>query len=196
MLPTKTLSVLASALIFVSGFARAELATLKFTGTVVYGGSLATIGDTVTGVLSYESQPQDLSLPNYASYSIPAPFVMSVSVGDHFVMSKGITITVFNNQGGNVEDMANIAGNSILLDNELYSEGSAGINLSSKSGSKGALKNTKLPLSFDLSKFDAGPTLTYGWIQKDGSQNGQLLQFSVDSIQSSVKAGQRGGDHH
>ncbi|WFP49121.1 hypothetical protein PL263_13555 [Methylomonas sp. EFPC3] len=187
MSSNKKLPVLASVLIFASGFAQAELVTLKFTGKVIYGGGLAASGDTVTGILSYESQPQDLSAPNYASYSIPAPFVVSASFGDHIVISKGINITLYDNQGGNVEDMVTISGNSILVDNELYSEGSIGINLSSKSGSTEALVDTNLPLSFDLSKFDGGPTLTYGWLQKDGGPNGQLVQFSVDSIESSVE---------
>jgi hypothetical protein len=174
-----------SVILFLSGTANAEIVTFKFTGTVTYGGTLAIVGDEVTGIFSYDTKFQPrTSLQGYANYAIPAPFVISGSVGDHIIMAYNLQAAIWNNYNGNVEDMIQVSGGPVLVDNNIYSDGSFGLSLASKPGSTKALQGTNLPTCLNIGKFNAGKDLTYGWLQSDGAEGGQIIQFTIDSITS------------
>jgi hypothetical protein len=179
----KLFSVALAAILFLSGTANAEIVTYKFTGTATYGGALVAQGDKITGIFSYDTNFQpDTSLPGYADYAIPAPFVISGSVGNHIIMANNLHVSIWNNYNGNVEDMMQISGGPVVVDNNIYSNGSFGLNLASKPGSTKALQGTKLPKCLNIYMFNAGSDQTYGWLQRDGSADGQIIQFTIDSI--------------
>jgi len=55
MISTKVGGLVAGALLLVSGVASAEMLTFRFEGVVTYGGSLASVGDEVTGQFCYDT---------------------------------------------------------------------------------------------------------------------------------------------
>jgi hypothetical protein len=197
MSPKKFVLALAG-MSLISGVATADIITFKFTGTVTYGGALASVGDKITGLVSYETNTLPLNdLTGYAYYKFPAPFVISASVGDHQIIANNPSVTVTDNFGGNIEDSVTVSGGSVAVDNTtLYSNGSFGFQIASNAGNTQALTNTNLPVFFDLTAFDAGPTQNYGQLQMDGSSDGQLLQFSIDSIVNPQQPPQACHDHH
>lgn len=166
-----------------SGVASAAIVNFQFTGTVTYGSTLAAIGSQIGGAFSYDTSTlPSSSTGSYASYGFSAPFGFSASVAGHTVVTNNLSVTIWNNFGGNVEDMVNISGGPVLVDGSSYPNGSFGFQLASKPGNTGVLTSTALPSFFDVAAFDAGSTLNYGWLQSDGAPGGQLLQFSVDSV--------------
>lgn len=170
-------------ILFFSGIVNAEIVTFKFTGTVTYGGTLVADGTKITGIFSYDTDAKPAyELPGLVDYSIPAPFVISGSVGDHIIIAYNLRVFMLNNYNGNVEDMIEVAGGPVLVDRNLYAEGNFGFRLSSKPGNTRAIKGIKLPNCLNLHSFDAGNDLTYGWLQSDGSTGGQIIQFTIDSI--------------
>jgi len=183
----KKLAALA-AFAFLAAAAHAETITFRFTGTVTYGSYLAPAGAQVTGAFTYDTKSSPIIDPKYTrsgtvgyrAYRSESP--MTAQVNGHTISSQFLSVEVFNNQGGNVEDMVWITGPYMTLDGTYFPNGSLGLTLASAPGNKAALANTNLPSSYDVSQFDAGPTLTYGYLQMDGSQTGTLLNFTVDSI--------------
>jgi hypothetical protein len=172
-----------TAILFLSGIANAEIVTFKFTGTVTYGGTLVAEGTRITGIFSYDTDAEPAyALPGQVDYAIPAPFVISGSVGDHIIIAYNLRVFILNDYHGNVEDMIEVAGGPVLVDNNLYTNGNFGFRLASKPGNIRALKGTKLPACLNLHAFDAGNELTYGWLQSDGGAGGQIIQFTIDSI--------------
>jgi len=179
----KLFSVTLAAILYLSGTAYAEIVTYKFTGTVTYGGALAAQEDKITGIFSYDTNFQPgITLPGYADYAIPAPFVISGSVGDHIIMANNLHVSIWNNYNGNVEDMMQVSGGPVVVDNTIYPNGYFGLTLASKPGCTKALGGTTLPTCLNIRKFNAGSTLTYGTLQKDGAADGQIIQFTIDSI--------------
>lgn len=179
----KFFSLALAAILFLSGTANAEIVTFKFTGTVTYGGTFVTEGSKITGIFSYDTNYEPAtSLPGYADYTIPAPFVISGSVGDHIIMASNLKVLIMNNTGGNVEDLIQVYGGPVLVDNNLYTNGVFGLSLASKPGNSKALKGTKLPTCLSVRAFNAGSDQTYGLLQRDGAEGGQILQFTIDSI--------------
>ena len=55
MISKKASWLLAGALSLASGIANAEMLTFHFKGTVTYGGTLASVGDEVTGHFCYDT---------------------------------------------------------------------------------------------------------------------------------------------
>lgn len=183
MLLRKYLAVVSVVISLVSGAASAANVTFKFTGTVTYGGTLAATGSRITGVYSYDTNTLPaFSYAGFANYVIPAPSVIVAEVEGHAIVANNLNVSVWDSYGGNVEDMVDVAGGPVLVDNQAYPNGSFGFRLASMPGNTGVLTSTALPSLLDVQAFNAGPTLNYGWLQSDGGQTGQLLQFSVDSI--------------
>lgn len=171
--------------------ANAEIVTFKFSGSVTYtNGTLATAvtGSPITGIVSYDTSVSGADLlTGYSSYSIPSPFVISASVGQHTIMAKNLNVSIWDNYGGNVEDMVWMLGGSVFVDGNSYPDGAFGFVVASGPGNTKALTSTALPSCLDVTAFDAGSTLSYGVLQSDGGSNGQILQFSIDSIISTQK---------
>lgn len=167
-----------------SGVANAAVSNFQFTGTVTYGGDLAATGNQITGAFSYDTDAlSSYTIGGHSSYSLPAPFGLSASVNGHSLVANNLHVDVWDNFGGNVEDMVDIYGGyPASVDGNLYPNGSFGFRLASKPGATNVLTGTALPSFFDVAAFNAGPTLNYGWLQRDGAPGGTLLQFSVDSI--------------
>jgi hypothetical protein len=164
--------------------ASAETIAFRYSGVVTYGGPMAVpAGTPITGTFSYDNETVPaLAFTGYANYQIPVKFQMTGSFGSQKVVSNNMGVTVRNNAQSNVEDSVEVMGSAPVLDGTTLPNGVFGFILASGPGSTNVLKNTKLPKSYNVSKFDAGPSLNYGVLQSDGGQLGTLLQFSVDSI--------------
>jgi hypothetical protein len=161
--------------------ANAEIIEFRFTGTITYGGNLAAIGDPITGTFSYDtdSKPRIRDKNGYANYSPLAPASMSITVGAHTVTTERLIVDIWNNFGGNVEDMVDVTSFPPTVDGELLPNGSMGFRLASAALNRGVFKTIHLPESYNVGAFDG---MNYGFLQRDGAQDGTLLQFTVGSI--------------
>ena len=190
---TKYLVLFLAVLLLTSGEVIATEVNFQFIGTVTYGGSLAAIGEQITGVFSYDtdtlpSQSYSHNDMSHSTYSFSSQGI-SASVAGHKVTTNKLSVSITNNFGGNVEDSVDMSGGyPVFVDGVTYSNGSIGFNMASKPMNTDVLTDTLLPTSFDVKAFDAGPTSNYGWLQRDGAPDGRLLGFSIDSISSDYGA--------
>lgn len=174
-----TIGVLAAA-----GNVHAALTEFKFVGTVTYG-QLAPVGTKFNGSFFYD--PTMLPLAGSAAestalYKASAPARLEATVNGHVLSTPGIRVTVYDNMGGNTEDMIDITSATPSLDGQVLANGSFGLRLASASGYTQVLSSAALPTQFDVAAFNAGPTLNYGWLNSDGGQQGTKLSFTIDSI--------------
>lgn len=115
--------------------ADATATTINFTGTVTFGGTLATVGSNVTGSFSYDSDtPPWFTLPHEGFYSISAPSALVVNFSGHTVVADSLSIFVVNNFGGNIEDSFEVDGNAPTIDGILYPNGTFTFVLASAPG--------------------------------------------------------------
>src|SRR4051812_12253118 len=100
----------AGAMLLAPGISNAEMLTFHFKGTVTYGGALASVGDEVTGHFCYDTDTSEAisALENYASYQVAQECRIVVRVGAHKATSKRLNVSIWNNFGGNVEDMIDV----------------------------------------------------------------------------------------
>jgi hypothetical protein len=173
----------AAAFSLVAGAAAAATITFQFSGTVVYGEPMAVApGTPIVGTYSYDTDTAPwMKYKGYADYDIPAPHTMSATVGGHIISVGKLSVAVWNDYKGNVEDMVWIEAYPIVVDDTVLPNGALGFALASAPRHNKVLKDTKLPSELDVTKFDA-PGFNYGFLQSDGGQQGTLLQFTVDSI--------------
>jgi hypothetical protein len=175
----------ATAISLLSGAAIAENITFHFSGKVVYGAPMAIEpGTPIVGTYSYDTDTAPgLTLSGFAEYEIPAPHRMTGTVGGYSISADDLQVSVWNDYNGNVEDMVVISGVDVVVNGTAaFPNGVFWIELASAPDHRKVLKDTKLPSQFNVKKFDAGPSLTYGVLLKDGGPDGGLLQFTVDSI--------------
>jgi hypothetical protein len=171
------------ALLLASGIANAEMLTFHFKGTVTYGGALASVGDEVTGHFCYDT---DSSIPgfwlnDYASYDVAPECKIVVRVGAHKATSKQLIVSIWNNFGGNVEDMIDIYGHAAILDGTEYPDGTVGFRLATGPGNTKVFRSVNLRERFKIEDFDS---MNYGEVLMDGSSNGALLQFTITSMKT------------
>jgi len=181
MISNKASGLFAGALLLASGIANAEMLTFHFKGTVTYGGSLASVGDEVTGHFCYDT---DTSIPgirlnDYASYEVAPECKIVVRVGAHRATSKQLNVSIWNNFGGNVEDMIDVYGSTAILDGTDYPEGTVGFRLATRAGNTKVFRSVNLRERFKIEDFDS---MNYGEVLMDGSSNGALLQFTITSM--------------
>jgi hypothetical protein len=173
--------VLAAGLL--AGAAQAEVLTFKFRGTVTYSALSAPVGSEIVGRFSYDPrtkhEPETFSPGAMAEYNMAAPARMRAKVGGLVIRGEGLHVTVFNNMGGNTEDMVDINLRTPRVNGTPYPDGILGIRLASGPGSKKVFRNVKLPQEYDVDEFDA---FNEGFLQSDGGPNGQLMQFVIESI--------------
>lgn len=167
-----------------SSLAAAETVTFAFEGTVTYGSPIAVPpGTKVTGQFAYDTHsPASQTYQGFASYSLPSPARITAKIAGHTVGSEALSVDVWNQYGGNVEDQVSITGTTVVMDGTTFPAGAFGFVLASAPGQNKAMHTTRLPHSYDLAKFNAGAGLTYGFLQTDGGPSGTLLQFSIQSI--------------
>ncbi|GAB1595618.1 hypothetical protein [Lysobacter claricitrinus] len=186
MLSKRIRTVAAATLMILAGAAQAEVLTFHFTGTVTetLDPAVTPVGSHVEGSFSYDDDTAPgISLPGYAAYQ-PDSFVAG-TVSGHSVVSDRLNVEVYDNYGGNVEDVAVVSGGPIMVDDALYVDGSFGLSFASAAGNTGVLHGTGLPTIYDLADFNSNVNaqqVAYGWVQKDGSQTGLIAHFRVDSI--------------
>lgn len=164
--------------------ASAETLTFRFSGVVTYGGAMGVpVGTAVVGAYSYDTETSPaIDYNGFADYQIPAPASMTLSFSGHTVTSGALGVSVWNHFKGNVEDMINVTGGGVMLDDTAFPGGAVGFQLASSPRNNRALKGKKLPSSLEVGLFNAGPTLNYGFLQTDGGPQGMQLQFTVDSV--------------
>lgn len=140
-----------------------------------------TVGDAVTGTFQYDLSRRGISHKADQStyYFAHAEWgAFQAQVGGHQLSAASLGVDVFNDQGGNIEDMILINGYGLKVDDTVYSDGAMSISLSTRPGNTGALQGVALPSVYDLSSFDE----YNGWVRVDGSQSGGLLTFTALSI--------------
>ena len=94
-------------------------------------------------------------------------------------MSKQLSVSIWNNFGGNVEDMIDVWGSTATVDGAEYPDGTVGFRLATGPGNTKVFRSVNLRERFKIEDFDA---MNYGVLQMDGSQNGTLLQFTITSM--------------
>ena len=172
----------AGALLLASGVSNAEMLTFHFKGTVTYGGALASVGDEVTGEFCYDTDTTiaGIKLENYADYQVAKECKIVVRVGAHKASSRNLDVSIWNNFGGNVEDMINVYGGAAaILDGVEYPEGTVGFVLATGPGNTKVFRSVNLREQFKIADFDG---FNYGEVRMDGSSNGTLLQFTITSM--------------
>ncbi|MBI2732952.1 MAG: PEP-CTERM sorting domain-containing protein [Aquabacterium sp.] len=117
-----------------------------------------------------------------ASYSFGSGGV-TANIAGHSVSAQNPSIRIYDNLGGNVEDGFSMdSGYTMSVDGVTYDSGAFGFNLTTKPGNTGVIHDLSLPGSIDVSAFDGHSSLTYGFMQRDGSQTGAILGFQVLSV--------------
>jgi hypothetical protein len=169
------------------GSAHAELVTFKFSARVTevdsafLNGTVAA-GSTLQGSFSWNTDMQPLwasSSPGIASYGVPTS--ITATVNGHTISGQGLNVYVFDNTGGNVEDLLDVSASAPVVNGKRYVDGSFGLRLGSQPGHTNGLVGTALPSVLDLAKLD-NPYFTYGQLRAHGAQGGQLLGFQVESV--------------
>ncbi len=174
---------LLSLLLLVGGTADAAVVTFRFTGTVVYGGDLAPVGTTVTGTFSYDTRTKPaVVVGDYAAYQIPEPHDIVVMFGDRIAVGHRINAEIQNDFGGNVEDTVSLGSNGVLVDEAFQPQGGIYLVFASGPGNTDVFSKPRLPSAYDVAEYDAIGS-PYGVIRRDGSENGTLLQFDIDSVE-------------
>jgi hypothetical protein len=181
MISNKAGWLFAGALLLGSGIANAEMLTFHFKGTVTYGGSLASVGDQVTGHFCYDTDTStpSIRLNDYASYDVAPECKIVVRVGAHEARSKQLIVSIWNNFGGNVEDMIDVDGVTATLDGTEYPGGTVAFRLATGPGNTKVFRSVNLREQFKIADFDS---MNYGVVQMDGSSNGTLLEFTITSM--------------
>ncbi|MGH6649173.1 cellulose binding domain-containing protein [Aquabacterium sp.] len=169
--------------------AAAHAATLRFVykGTVIYTDhslSGVEVGTVFTGTFSYDTATvADYDFGSSANYTNLAPHQFTATVAGHQISSNGVSTYVVDNFGGNVEDGVTISGGyPMSVDGGVFENGSLGLTVYSGPGQTGVLTSTAQPLNLDVKAFNAGNTLNYGWVQRDGGQTGGIIGFTIDNI--------------
>lgn len=181
MISKKAGWLFAGALFLASSIANAEMLTFRFKGTVTHGGTLASVGDEVTGHFCYDTDSgiPGIRLNDYASYDVAPECKIVVRVGAHKATSKQLSVSIWNNFGGNVEDMIDVHGQTATLDGTEYPEGIVGFRLATGPGNTKVFRSVNLRERFKIEDFDS---MNYGEVLMDGSSNGALLQFTITSM--------------
>ena len=148
--------VIAAAFSLVAGAAAAETITFQFSGTVVYGDPMAVApGTPIVGTYSYNTETHPwVKFKGYADYDMLPPHTMSATVGGHTISVGKLSVAVFNDFKGNVEDMVWIEAYPVVVDGTELPDGGLSLTLASALGHNKVLKDTKLPKELDVSKFD------------------------------------------
>jgi len=169
------------ALLLASGVASAEMLTFRFKGTVTYGGTLASVGDEVTGHFCYDTDTSipGIRLDGYASYEVAPECKIVVRVGAHKATSEQLNVSIWNNFGGNVEDMIDVYGRTAILDGTEYPNGAVAFRLATGPGNTKVFRSVNLRERFKIEDFDS---MNYVEVLMDGSSNGTLLQFTITSM--------------
>ena len=181
MISKKAGWLVAGALSLASGIANAEMLTFHFKGTVTYGGTIASVGDEVSGHFCYDTDGGEpaIRLTDYAVYLVAPECRIVVRVGSHKAVSKDLNVSIWNNFGGNVEDMIDVYGATATLDGTEYPDGTVGFRLATGPGNTKVFRSVNLREGFKIEDFDS---MNYGEVLMDGSQTGTLLQFTISSI--------------
>jgi len=121
-----------------------------------------------------------------ASYSFGSGEV-TANIGGHSVSAQNPSVRIYDNMGGKgggtVEGGCSMdRGYTLSVDGGTYVSGAFGFNLTTKPGNTGVIHGLSLPGSVDVSAFDGHSSLTYGFMQRDGSQTGRILGFEVLSV--------------
>ena len=176
-----------------AGLAHAELITFEFTGTTVYSTYLGVPGTPVTGTFSYDPQTEPFLVegggnhrePGTSAYNLPPPAQLVVRIGSHTIQaSDQLGASVYNNNASNIEDFFTIGSVRPVIDGTTLIDGGIGLNFASKPGQTNALKDTRLPRQLHLQRFDTRPETgnVLGYVQANGSSDGMILQFTIDSV--------------
>lgn len=176
--------VLAASCSLLATAASGATITFQFAGTVTYGAPMAVpTGSQIVGTYTYDTETAPtISYNGFADYQLAAPATMSATVAGHTMTTGNLNVSLWNHYKGNVEDMIDVTGSPVVLDGTTFPNGALGFRLASAPKNNRALNGTKLPSLLDVSQFDAGLGLNYGFFQSDGGPQGMLMQFTVDSV--------------
>lgn len=172
-------------IILFSSTANSAIINFNFKGTIGYSAALANVGDQIDGQFSYDtsySTGSMLEAYGYASYNFPSNFSISANVNGHKISSHSLGVTVIDNFGGNIEDSVEIYGTQPNVDGEVLTDGYFGLLMASGAGVTNVINDTGLPSTYDILLMNVSKYFNSGRLQVDGSSDGTLLVFSIDSI--------------
>ncbi len=179
------------ALVLLANSAAAEVLTFAFTGTVTdkrlpFAGLNPAIGAKVTGSFGYDTATPPLlqSDPKSATYRIDSPYSLRLEVNGIVVENDGFfNVSITDDLGGNVEDMVVISGYPIVNGVRPPATGdSISLTLASGPTRTDVISGTALPVSYDLSAFDASQFRYGGVIDGVGGNAGAGFYFSIDQL--------------
>ncbi len=123
--------------------------------------------------------PYDTMMAEYAF----ASGGVTANIAGHSVSAQNPSVRIYDNMASNVEDGFSMdSGYTMSVDGVTYDAGAFGFNLTTQPGNTGVIHGLSLPGSVDVSAFDGHSSLTYGFMQRDGSQTGGILGFQVLSV--------------
>lgn len=174
-------------LLVCAGVGHAAPIPFTYTARVTYSdGSLSgtRVGTLFEGTFTYDSAlPGSVVVPGQVYYFGGPDSSITASIAGHQVRSTDLSILVVDDYGGNVEDFVHLYGTTpVVVDGIALPTGSFGFSLASAPGHGDVLPNASLPTSYDVAAFDAGPTLNYGLLLRDGTGNGTILEFALLDI--------------
>lgn len=160
----------------------------EFTGRVTYtDGTLidVTSGTLLQGHFSADG-PRNYSIPlgtGVATFYTFASGQVVANIAGYVISSANPSINIYDNFGGNVEDVFNVSsGYPAIVNGVSHPNGGFGFNLATKPGNTEVIRDRGLPTHIDVSAFDGHSTLNYGYLQRDGGQRGTILAFEVLSV--------------
>ena len=134
----------------------------------------------MTGNFCYDTDiVPGIKMENFADYQVAKECKIVVIVGTHKATARNLDVSIYNNFGGNLEDVITISGVPARLDGIEYPEGVVGIVLATGPGNTKVFRSLNLREQFKIDEFDAA---SFGEVRIDGSSDGQVLHFTITSM--------------
>jgi len=171
-----------AALLLGSGAASAEMHTYQVTATVTYSADASVaVGSKLRASFAYD----DANTPWWTSgdsvYYDNYTFLTSTWSG-HSASSDLVHVTVRDQADGAFDIVEIYSADPIVVDGALLAEGVFMIHLQTDVDHTDAISGPKMPTTYNMA--DWSPTRSYGLIQRDPTQTGTIVQFSIDSIET------------
>ena len=163
--------------------ADAAIIAYGFTGQVtgvglpVFGLNPA-VGTVVNGTFAYDTSAADFlsDLPDLGAYQQFPPYRLSVNIGGATAWSGAhVTISIYNDFGGNVEDFISIGSQPAVVEGI---QRNSVLNLTFVSKSTAVFANDQLPTALNLADFDDSRS---GHLI-NSENNERVIAFSIDTL--------------
>lgn len=182
----KILAPLAVALLAMSAQAHAEWRYYVANGHVTEALPMAPSNAKVRIEFSFDDKQQPMMTSGepdgtgYGSSYYRFASRIKLTVNGHTVHADALYADVTNAGKNDGASISIYGSHPVVVDGTTFPEGAVWFTLASPEG-KHYFKGTAMPRHFDVKRLSA-PNSNYGVVQTDGSGNGSLLAFTLDSI--------------